>query len=1005
MSSGTKVKGGLAIVSIVFAILGGLNSAFANGTICPSTINYGQTVSCSIDASNESDLFTFSADAGDVVTVLIARTSGNLWPGISLQSSGGDELCRDSGPVSSEITACELPSSGTYNILVKDSFNGTYTGNYNLTLERLNPGSGPFISYGQSVSGTLLSGDLDSYVFSASGGDKVAVRMTTTAGMLWPGIRLYGPDGVELCNDERPSSSEIVSCTIPSSGTYTLLAYDSFNGTLTGNYSLFLGLHPETISVPNAPVGAKEGTTKNSYSYSTGGSSSSFGHPIEYLFDWGDGTNSEWLPAGKASASHLWSAPGIYLVRVQARCSRDPSVVSAWSGALEVLINKPSPIEVWHQRYSLPTDSRLFTVAYGNNIFVAMGYAMGVNGEIHGEVLTSTDGISWTLREGWVFTDYIFYDITYAENIFVAVGSEGVVITSPDGINWAERISPAWGLSGVTHGNNIFVAVGTLSTIITSPDGKHWTKRDSGVPIPPGKFVTFEKVAYGNNTFVLVGSISDLYRGEGIILTSPDGTNWTRTDSEYPELTGITFGNGIFVAVGKHVIMTSPDGIHWTEETFESTGHIWGVSYGNGTFVAVGEYGTILASTDGITWEKINSETTEFLMGIAYGNNTFVAAGDVILQSDPFPAETETVSPPNTPVGPGNCNLGMSCTYSTGGSSSNRGHTVEYQFDWKGDGSDLSSWGSGTQSKAWTIAGTYDVRSRARCETDTNIVSPWSNALTVIADNFQFQIHPIEGTYGTQLTITGSGFGTRKGKVLIGSTVLKVSEWNNEFIQALLSKPMDPGVYDVTIQPSGPKGTLPITAEDAFVIRPAEIRSIEQSSGSAYDQVTIKGKFFGTKKGKVYLEYEEDGQIVSKSCKVTKWWMDPVTNESEIFFVVPKMLPEVCDAVVDPYGIIPEIEEGDGFEVKAPEIDLVEPSSGFAGDQIIISGNYFGSKKPKVYLGYLSKGKPTKKSCSILSWSDDEIVFKVPKLPLGTYDVIVTNSVGLDTFVSEFTVK
>ena len=638
MSSGTKIKCGLIIVSIVFAILGGLNSAFANVTTCPSTINYGNTVSCSIDASSEVDLFAFSANGGDVVTVLIAATSGDLWPGISLRNSGGNEICSGSGPLSAKIAPCTIPSSGTYNILVKDSFNGTYTGNYNLTLERLNPGTGPFISYGQSVSGTLLAGDLNSHVFSANGGDKVAIRMTATSGNLWPGISLYTPAGVELCNDTSSTSAEIASCTIPSSGTYTILAYDSFNGILTGSYSLFLGLHPETISVPNAPVGAKEGTTKNSYSYSTGGSSSSFSHPEQYLFDWGDGTNSGWLSVGETVASHLWGTPGAYTVKAQTRCSRDPSVISAWSGALEVVINKPRPIEVWHQRYSQPADSRLFTIAYGNNIFVAMGYVMGVDAEIYGEILTSTDGVSWTVREGWGFTDYIFYDITYAQNIFVAVGSDGVVITSPDGINWTKGTSPALGLSGVIHGNNIFVAVGTFSTIITSPDGKSWTKRNSGVPIPQGKFVTFEKVAYGNNTFVVVGNISDLYSSEGIILTSPDGINWTRTGQGYGELRGITYGNGIFVAVGKHTIITSPDGIRWTEEFSESTGHMWGVAYANGTFVAVGEDGTILASTDGITWEKINSETTQFLMDVAYGNNTFVAAGDVILQSDPMPA-------------------------------------------------------------------------------------------------------------------------------------------------------------------------------------------------------------------------------------------------------------------------------------------------------------------------------------------------------------------------------
>ena len=112
----------------------------------------------------------------------------------------------------------------------------------------------------------------------------------------------------------------------------------------------------------------------------------------------------------------------------------------------------------------------------------------------------------------------------------------------------------------------------------------------------------------------------------------------------------------------------------------------------------------------------------------------------------------------------------------------------------------------------------------------------------------------------------------------------------------------------------------------------------------------------------------------------------------------------MCDVVVDPYGAIPGDEEEDSFTVKAPQIESVHPSSGSVGSRITISGNYFGPNKSKVYLGYLSKGKPTKKSCSILNWSDEEIVFVVPNLPAGEYDVIVTNRVDSDRWVNGLTI-
>ncbi len=94
----------------------------------------------------------------------------------------------------------------------------------------------------------------------------------------------------------------------------------------------------ESISTPLNPNGPVNGNLGTSYTYSTGGAESSYAHSLEYLFDWGDGTNSGWLPVGQTSASHSWNLLGNYLVKTQARCSMHPSVVSEWSGTTSVSI-------------------------------------------------------------------------------------------------------------------------------------------------------------------------------------------------------------------------------------------------------------------------------------------------------------------------------------------------------------------------------------------------------------------------------------------------------------------------------------------------------------------------------------------------------------------------------------------------------------------------------------------------------------------------------------------
>lgn len=142
-------------------------------------------------------------------------------------------------------------------------------------------------------------------------------------------------------------------------------------------------------------------------------------------------------------------------------------------------------------------------------------------------------------------------------------------------------------------------------------------------------------------------------------------------------------------------------------------------------------------------------------------------------------------------------------------------------------------------------------------------------------------LFPAEGTIGTETTILGSEFGTEKGKALVGKAALKILEWTDDSIRCLLTKALPPDIYEVTIQPQA-KGSSPIIIEHGFTVKAPKIDSVDPTTGSTGDEITIHGFFFGTKKGKVTLGGE--------SCKVLSWTMDPTTGESEIRVVVPKGL-------------------------------------------------------------------------------------------------------------------
>jgi len=92
----------------------------------------------------------------------------------------------------------------------------------------------------------------------------------------------------------------------------------------------------------------------------------------------------------------------------------------------------------------------------------------------------------------------------------------------------------------------------------------------------------------------------------------------------------------------------------------------------------------------------------------------------------------EIVTTPATPSGPKIGTQGTSYTYSTSGSYSDLGHSVQYFFDW-GDGTN-SGWlaiGATSASKSWDSIGIYTAKAQARCATDTSVISDWSSELTV----------------------------------------------------------------------------------------------------------------------------------------------------------------------------------------------------------------------------------------------------------------------------------
>ena len=317
-------------------------------------------------------------------------------------------------------------------------------------------------------------------------------------------------------------------------------------------------------------------------------------------------------------------------------------------------------------------DNSWNAIVYGNGYFIAVG---GVGGSpLISRIMTSTDTINWTLQKtpGDVSWNTITYGIPtegpyVGKGTFVALSNNGTyrvmtanftdvyktnsaaigngALTTGDnslaigvGSSALGNNSIAYGVGASVTGNKS-IAVGS-SAIVKSPfhlgDWKAYTAASGNRIVG---------VTYGNGLFVAV-----LFYGTspGKVITSPDGINWTFRQAvgnvSWHSITygipstGQYAGQGLFVALAwtpANYVMTSPDGINWTVRTSTIVASIEKIVYGNGVFVATVENNTqpFLYSTDGINWTNSGLTTTNnnnnSWYATAYGNGYFVSINKI----------------------------------------------------------------------------------------------------------------------------------------------------------------------------------------------------------------------------------------------------------------------------------------------------------------------------------------------------------------------------------------
>jgi len=513
----------------------------------------------------------------------------------------------------------------------------------------------------------------------------------------------------------------------PASPTQTLAAGGSV--TFSGTYTV---AGTETVSAPDAPSGPATGVENQDLSYSAAGAVSNNGHDLEYRFDWGDGSFSDW---GTTAVQNSWAAEGTYDVKAQARCIAHPTVESGWSDATAVTITvfvaetvsvpgAPTGSATKEVGQSSPYATSGAVSSYGDDLQYRFDWGDGNFSTWSASTTTShswaTEG-TYEVKAQARCDDHRTIESTWSSAITVTItAATAETVSAPDapgGPDSGETNVPltytaSGAVSSFSHlveyrfdfGDGI--VTGWLSALTTLPHT--WTTADSydvKVQARCRAHITIES-AWSTATTVVISEPAET-------IPSLPGT-----------INGVAAGiiNDPYDYLVIHSVHTNLG--HSIEGQFD---------WGDGTFSGWITSGPFTASR---TWTTEGTYVVKYQARCSIHTDISASADSLVVTITT--TAVETISKPGYVSYMYSLRypeINIARTYNVYGGISSLGHDQEVKVDW-GDGTE-SDWVpnySGV-SKTWTVAGTYPMTRQSRCVAHPDIISEWSDPITIYAQD------------------------------------------------------------------------------------------------------------------------------------------------------------------------------------------------------------------------------------------------------------------------------
>ncbi|RIX53952.1 hypothetical protein D3P08_06785 [Paenibacillus nanensis] len=296
----------------------------------------------------------------------------------------------------------------------------------------------------------------------------------------------------------------------------------------------------------------------------------------------------------------------------------------------------------WKKQSKSPAGATLTFIVHNGSTFIATGYTDMVEGAARQVAYTSTDGVNWKKHDlaNLQANIYILYPV---KGGFAGIGSndrqdspDGTYsIFTKDGSSWSYRLAgTSYGteFGGIATNGKRTVAVGLNGMVIYTDDGITW-KGSNPFPYQErlGRTHLFD-VVWGAGKFVAAAN--------GGIYTSANGVSWKKEKvpfrDQYGGLRNIVWTGKFFVASSQvDGVYTSKDAVNWTKvesvskDTYWLTSSVWDGKRLLGA-VRVHDFSDgvgstkIMQTTNGTTWSTVQTIEIDQAL-IAWNGKQYIA--------------------------------------------------------------------------------------------------------------------------------------------------------------------------------------------------------------------------------------------------------------------------------------------------------------------------------------------------------------------------------------------